>query len=116
MQRVGQDQQITDPTLPPGTSSELIAMFRTLEGSVEIDPAVPLIAGGSLTVESRLHARLQLPGSAREPIEQMFEDTGKISFARCRPLTTRRAPAPAPPRRPAAAVALAACPDGFAPR
>jgi hypothetical protein len=114
LQRVGKQQQITDPTLPPGTSSELIAMFRALEGSVEIDPAVPLIAAGSLTVESRLHARLQLPGSA--PVEQMFEDTGKISFAHCRPLTAHRAAAPAPPRRrpPVAVALLAACPDGFA--
>jgi hypothetical protein len=115
LQRVGKQQPIVDPALPPGTSSELVAMFRALEGNIEIDPTLPLIAAGSLAVESRLHARLQLPGSA--PVEQMFEDTGKVSFSRCRPLPPRRA-RPAPPRRPATAAApavLAACPDGFAP-
>ncbi|HEX3764807.1 MAG TPA: hypothetical protein VHW23_39195, partial [Kofleriaceae bacterium] len=122
LQRVGQQQAITDPALPPGTSAELVALFRALEGDVEIDPALPMIAGGALTVESRLHARLQppaQPGQPRpEPIEQMFEDTGKVRFARCRPVApgaahpaatrpaatrpaARRPARPAPPAPPA---------------
>jgi hypothetical protein len=120
LQRVGRRQQIVDPALPQGTSAELIGLFRALEGDVEIDPALPLIAGGALTVESRLHARLQLPAPAGRPrpaiVEQMFEDTGKVSFARCRPATTRAArPASrGAARRPPPA--LAVCPDGYAPR
>lgn len=117
LQRVGQQQAITDPALPPGTSAELVALFRALDGDVEIDPALPLIAGGALTVESRLHARLQPPappGQRPEPIEQMFEDTGKVSFARCRPVAPVAARPAAPPR--AAPSALATCPDGYAPR
>jgi hypothetical protein len=114
LQRVGEQQDIADPTLPPGTSSELVALFRALEGTVEIDPELPLIAAGGLTLESRLHARLQLPqapGQTERPaaVEQMFEDTGKITVVACRPSS------PAPPRPPAAADALTACPDGYAP-
>jgi hypothetical protein len=80
--RVAEQQRITDPSLPPGTAAELIALFRTLEGDVEVDPELPLIAGGALAIESRLHARLQPPGQA--PVEQIFEDTGRLTLARCR--------------------------------
>jgi hypothetical protein len=54
-------------------------MFRALEGDVEVDPAHPLITGGSLTIESRLHAKLQAPGQS--PVEQIFEDTGTVVFS-----------------------------------
>jgi hypothetical protein len=118
--RVGQRQDIVDPALPRGTSAELVALFRALEGDVEVDPALPLIAGGALAVESRLHARLQLPAPAGRPrpavVEQMFEDTGKVSFARCRPVASgaARPVARAAARR--ALPSLAVCPDGYAPR
>jgi hypothetical protein len=82
LQRVGEPQRIVDPSLPPGTEAELVALFRALEGDVTVDPALPLIAGGELAIESRLHARLQPPG--QPPIEQMFEDTGSVSFLQCR--------------------------------
>ena len=115
LQRVGQQQPITDPTLPAGTSAELIALFRALEGTVEIDPKLPLIAAGALALESRLHARLQLPQAPSQTerpaaVEQMFEDTGKISVVSCRPSSAAAPPRPAP-----AADALTACPDGYAP-
>ena len=114
LQRVGAQQPIADPTLPAGTSAELIALFRALEGTVEVDPRLPLIAAGSLAIESRLHARLQPPG--QPAVEQLFEDTGRVTLTRCRQLPA------APPRattagrraRPAAA-GLPPCPDGFAP-
>lgn len=113
LQRVGEQQQIADPSLPTGTSAELLALFRALEGNVEVDPDLPLIAAGSLTIESRLHARLAPPGGP--PVEQLFEDTGRVSFTRCRPLPApRRAPAHPAARRTRQGV-LAACPDGFAP-
>src|SRR5262249_19081359 len=114
LQRVGQRQQIVDPAPPQGSSAELVGLFRALEGDVEVDPALPLIAGGPLTAEPRLHARLQLPAPAGRPrpaiVEQMVEDAGKVSFARCRPAppraarpATRAAARRAPP-------ALAVCP------
>ena len=114
-QRVGENQSIVDPSLPRGTAIELIALFRVLEGDIEVEPALPLIAGGAMTLESRLHVKTQLPpapgaGSQAAPpaaIEQMVEDTGRISFARCRP-----APAEAvAPREPAGQ--LADCAPGY---
>jgi hypothetical protein len=76
LQRVGEEQAISDPSLPPGVAAELLAMFRLLEGDVEVDPRRPLIRAGSLTVESRLHVKLQATGQAAT--EQMFEDTGTV--------------------------------------
>ena len=77
--RLAGPQTVTDPTLPSGTSAELNALFRLLEGDVEIDPTRALISSGSLTVESRLHAKIQPPNAA--PIEQMLEDTGTLGFS-----------------------------------
>ncbi len=94
LQRVAEQQAIIDPALPRGTTAELIALFRSLEGDIEIDPRLPLVAGGSLTVESRLHARVSPPAASPQPAasplppperDQMFEDTGRVNFARCRP-------------------------------
>ena len=121
LQRIGEQQQIVDPALPRGTTAELVALFRALEGDVEVDPALPLIAGGSLAIESRLHARLQLPasaGAAGKPavVEQMFEDTGKVSFARCRRLARAAVHPVARAAAPRARAALTVCPDGYAPR
>jgi hypothetical protein len=83
LQRVGEEQRISDPSLPPGTTADLLAMFRNVEGDVEIDPAQPLVTGGSLAVESRLHVKLQAPGqTAAQAIEQIFEDTGAVAFSR----------------------------------
>jgi hypothetical protein len=85
LQRSAQTQAIVDPPPPPGATVELVALFRVLEGDIEIDPRLPLIASGGLAVESRVHARMQLPrppGASQAPpaTEQMFEDTGKLTF------------------------------------
>jgi hypothetical protein len=85
LQRVGEPQRLRDPSLPPGTTAELVGLFRELEGDVELAPSVPWIATGSLTIESRLHARLTPPGAtpgAEKTIEQVFEDTGTARFSR----------------------------------
>jgi hypothetical protein len=74
LQRVGEEQRIADPSLPAGTTADLVALFRALEGDIDVDPVHPLIISGSLAVESRLHVRLQPPG--RAATEQIFEDTG----------------------------------------
>jgi len=97
LHRVGEPQRIADPSLPAGTTAELVALFRALEGDVDVDPALPLIIGGSLAIESRLHARLAPRGGS--PVDQMFEDTGRVSLVRCRPAK--------------AAAAAGDCPDGF---
>jgi hypothetical protein len=105
LQRVGEQQSIADPALPPGTTAELVAMVRQLEGDVELDPQQPLIIGGSFTIESRLDVRLQtVPQPA---VEQMFEDTGTVTFSRCRPVD--RGARPPPARR------FGDCPEGFVP-
>jgi hypothetical protein len=83
LQRVGEEQRITDPALPAGTTADLLAMFRELEGDVEVEPTQPLIIGGSLAIESRLHVKLQAPGqSAAQATEQIFEDTGTFALSR----------------------------------
>lgn len=103
LQRVAEDQAIADPSLPAGTTAELVAMFRQLEGDVEVDPRQPLITGGSLAIESRLDVKLQ--AASQRPVEQMFEDTGTVVFSRCPP-----APGPARP-----AHRFGDCPAGGAP-
>lgn len=79
LQRVAEEQRLSDPSLPAGTTADLLAMFRVLEGDVEVDPALPMIAGGSLAVESRMHVRLTPAG--QRAVEQIFEDTGTVSFS-----------------------------------
>jgi len=81
LQRVGEEQRITDPSTPSATTVDLVALFRLLEGDVEVDPKQPLIVGGSLTIESRLHVKVQSPGQSVAQ-EQIFEDTGKAAFFR----------------------------------
>ncbi|MEO8705760.1 MAG: hypothetical protein ABI867_37360 [Kofleriaceae bacterium] len=76
--RVGEEQTVSDAALPKGASVDLIALFRLLEGDVEVDPTRPLFATGTFTVESRLHAKVKMPG--QETAEQFTEDTGTIRF------------------------------------
>jgi hypothetical protein len=104
LQRVGEEQRVADPSLPPGTTSDLVALFRLLKGDVEVDPTYPLIAAGSLTMEARVHVRLQAPN--QPPTEQIFDDTGKVAFSLCRPASAAGAHADEKPRR-------APCPDSL---
>ncbi len=83
IQRVAEAQQLSDPSVPPGTSAELLAMFRVLEGDVEVDPRQPLISRGSFKVESRMHVKLTPAApAAAAPTEQLFEDNGTITLSR----------------------------------
>ena len=77
--RVGEEQTVLDPALPPGGTADLIALFRLLEGDLEINPTRALVARGRLSVESRVHAKIRLPGE--DVIEQFVEDTGSITFS-----------------------------------
>ncbi|HET9624689.1 MAG TPA: hypothetical protein VFP84_25150 [Kofleriaceae bacterium] len=81
LQRVAEPQRLRDPALPAGATAELVGMFRVLEGDVELAPATPWIAAGTLRLESRLHIKLAPPG-APQPSEQIFEDTGTATFSR----------------------------------
>jgi hypothetical protein len=76
--RVGEEQQVDDPSLPAGATAELLALFRLLEGTLEVEPTAPLPVAGVLTIESRLHVRLTLPG--QPPAEQVLEDLGKATL------------------------------------
>jgi len=79
IQRVGEEQTVSDASLPKGASADLIALFRQLVGSVIVDPQRPLPVGGGLTVESRLHVKIAVPG--QPPVEQVLEDTGSVAFS-----------------------------------
>jgi hypothetical protein len=77
--RVAEQQLVADPNLPPGTTAELLAMFRLFEGDVIVDLARPVIERGTLSVESRLHAKLTPRG--QPAIEQFLEDLGTVTFS-----------------------------------
>ena len=81
--RVAEEQRVTDPSLPKGVTADLIALFRVLEGDVEIEPHWPLVARGSYSIESRMHAKLQAPG--QPAVEQITEDTGTVTFSTTTP-------------------------------
>lgn len=81
--RVAEEQRVIDPALPKGVTADLIALFRVLEGDVEVEPRWPLVARGSYTIESRLHAKLAMPG--QPATEQVTEDTGTVTFSTTTP-------------------------------
>jgi hypothetical protein len=60
-----------------GGSLQLVAIFRVLEGDIEIAPAQPLGAG-KLSVESRVHARVVAAHAEAHPVDQVVEDTGTL--------------------------------------
>ena len=74
IQRVGESQRVTDPAMPPGASVDLVAMFRTVTGTLTLDPTHPL-GIGKLTVESRLHARVNTKETSAE---ELVEDSGTV--------------------------------------
>jgi hypothetical protein len=52
--------------------AQVIGIFRLLEGDLELSPARPL-GTGTLSVESRVHARVGA-------IDQLSEDTGELQL------------------------------------
>jgi hypothetical protein len=87
--RLGRPQAIDVPGLPAGATAELIAMVRTVTGTVTLSPASPLPLAGELTAEVRTHARFTAPAFGAR--DQYSEDTGTIT------LSSESPPAPAPP-------------------
>ena len=86
--RLGRPQAITLPGLPAGTSAELIALVRKVQGTVVVSPASPLPLEGELTADVRSHARFTATGLP--PRDQYSEDTATITLG----------PAPAAPTAP----------------
>jgi hypothetical protein len=76
--RVAEQQTMMPAGLPKGTTAELVALFRILEGRVTVAPDLPWPTG-SLTAELRVHGRVATPGQPAQ--EHVTEDTGTIQFA-----------------------------------
>lgn len=79
VRRVAEEQRFEDPALPAGATADLVAMFKLFTGELTASPRHPLPIAGTLTVESRLHARLQLAG--QPPADQVYEDTGTLTLS-----------------------------------
>lgn len=75
VRRDAEDQTVTDPRFPPGTTTEVVAIVRTLEGDLTVMPARPL-GTGTLAVDSRAHLRITPPKGAMS--ENILEDTGSL--------------------------------------
>ncbi|MGE0395768.1 MAG: hypothetical protein AB7T06_03495 [Kofleriaceae bacterium] len=76
--RLGEPQTLLDPSIPAGTSIELINLVRKLKGTIEIDASAPF-GVGELAVESTMHVRVQSQGQGAA--EEILEDTGTIRLA-----------------------------------
>ncbi len=75
VRRDAEDQTVTDPRFPPGTTTEVVAIVRTLEGDLTVVPTQPL-GTGTLAVDSRAHLRITPPKGAMS--ENILEDTGSL--------------------------------------
>ncbi|HEY4245114.1 MAG TPA: hypothetical protein VGM88_35100 [Kofleriaceae bacterium] len=77
--RTGEEQLVAPDGLPRGATLDLVALFRVLEGDVTVVPLHPLVHSGMLSIESRIHARLDVPGQPE--VDEFAEDTGTAVFA-----------------------------------
>lgn len=77
LQRVGEEQTVTDPTQAPDAMVDLVALVRRYKGTLEIAPhhALPT---GSIALESTIHVRIQPRG--KPMVEQMLEDQGTVTL------------------------------------
>lgn len=78
IERHGEEQVVFDQALPKGASATIIALVRSLEGTLDVDPAQPLPTG-TLAAQSMLHVRIAMPD--KHVREQIFDDTGSISLS-----------------------------------
>jgi hypothetical protein len=78
IQRHGEEQTVFDPALPKGASATIVALFRKLEGTLDLDATQPLPTG-TLAAQSTLHVRIALPST--QVSEQIFDDTGTVSIS-----------------------------------
>lgn len=75
LQRVGEEQTITDPSVAKNAMVDLVALVRRYKGTFEVtrDRALPT---GTLEIESSMHLRMQ-PRTG-PVVEQILEDRGTV--------------------------------------
>ncbi len=78
IRRVAEEQRVNAPDLPPGTTLELLALFRGITGRLELSPSSPLPLAGRVTIEARAHQRLSRDGVTA--VETITEDTGTLTL------------------------------------
>jgi hypothetical protein len=77
LQRIGEEQTITDPAVAKDAMVDLVALVRHYKGTLEVahDRALPT---GTLDIESSMHVRMQ-PRTG--PVaEQILEDKGTVAL------------------------------------
>jgi hypothetical protein len=79
IKRVAEEQRVAAPGMPPGTTVDLVALFRRVTGRLEVrlDEALPI--RGDLTIEARSHQRIHPPTGAGTEI--VTEDLGELSLS-----------------------------------
>ena len=79
LQRVGEPQTVSDPTVPKDQQVELVALVRKYKGTLDVSPSTP-IGIGKLDVSSTMHLRItqRMKGST----EEILEDTGTVTLTR----------------------------------
>jgi hypothetical protein len=78
LRRVAEEQRVQAPELPPGTSLELLALFRSVTGRLELSLQAPLPIAAELTIEARSHQRLTRADASS--VEAISEDTGTLTL------------------------------------
>lgn len=78
LQRIGEEQTISDPSASKDAMVDLVALVRRYKGTLEVTPdhALPT---GTLEIESSMHLRVQPRTGAM--VEQILEDQGTVTLA-----------------------------------
>jgi hypothetical protein len=93
IERVAEQQVISDPALGADAAANIIGYVKRLDGTFDVSPASVLPAG-TLKFESIMHMRIGMPD--RSVKEQIFEDNGTVTLKR-----EKAKPAPGPTPKPA---------------
>ncbi len=77
LQRIGEEQTITDPSVAKNAMVDLVALVRHYKGTVDVAPdrALPT---GTLEIDSSMHVRMQ-PRTG-PIVEQILEDSGTVAL------------------------------------
>ena len=78
IKQVGEHQMSVSADLPEGVTSELVALFWELRGTVTIDTSVITPVQGALSVELRAHGRLVHPS---QTYDHFTESTGTVALS-----------------------------------
>jgi hypothetical protein len=74
----GEHQALSAPELPSGVSAELLALLWRAEGELEVSPRSLTPRSGQLSIEYRVHSRLNSGGL---PLDLLLESKGAIELA-----------------------------------